>query len=141
LVFFLSDSGPFEEGRLEKKESGKPPDPLQRLHDTARLLRAHDLAPLFKAAASRPEEGERLHGEADISSATPDVKMPSFVLLPRGYAGEVAEGRRGSCAVVEPPTPPSSYDDDTSPETREEKRVRLDRSQSESAREPISRPS
>lgn len=42
---------------------------------TARLLRARDLAPLFKAATSRPEEGERLHDGADISSPTPDVKM------------------------------------------------------------------
>jgi len=79
LDFFLSDSGPFEDGRLEKKESGKPPDPLQRLHDTARLLRARHLAPLFKAAASRPEEGGQLHDEADISSAIPDVKMPGTV--------------------------------------------------------------
>jgi hypothetical protein len=62
VFFFLSDSGPLGIGQLEKKEIGKPPDPLQRLHDTARLLRARDLAPLFKAAASRPEEDERLHG-------------------------------------------------------------------------------
>jgi hypothetical protein len=78
MVFFLSDSGPLKTGRLEKKENGKPPDPLQRPHDTTRLLRARVIEPLFKAATSRPEEGERLHDGADISSPPPDVKMPAM---------------------------------------------------------------
>jgi hypothetical protein len=36
MVFSLANSGPWGRGRLEKKENGKPPDPLQRLHETAR---------------------------------------------------------------------------------------------------------
>src|SRR4051812_35197319 len=63
---------PTGEGRFD----GKPPDPLQRLHDTARLLRARVIEPLWGAAASRLEEGGRLHGGAGISSRGPDVKMP-----------------------------------------------------------------
>jgi hypothetical protein len=77
-----------EVGRLEKKECGKPPDPLQRLHDTARLLRARDLAPLFKAATSRPEEGERLHDGADISSRGGDVKRAAVSVSSPGTGKE-----------------------------------------------------
>lgn len=47
---------------------------LQRLHDTARMLRARVSEPLFKAATSRPKEGVRNHGGADISSSDRDVK-------------------------------------------------------------------
>lgn len=38
------------------------------------VLGARVLKPLFKAAASQPEEGERLHDGADISSRGRDVK-------------------------------------------------------------------
>ena len=58
---------------------GKPPDPLQRLHDTARVLRARVLAPLGKAATSRPEEGKRDHSAPDISSDRQDVKGGALV--------------------------------------------------------------
>jgi hypothetical protein len=47
---------------------------------TARLLRARDLAPLFKAAASRPEEGERDHRGRYFIRGPPcqDVGSKSF---------------------------------------------------------------
>ena len=47
---------------------------LQRLHDTARLLRARVCAPLWKAAASRPERSARHHDGADISLVRRNVK-------------------------------------------------------------------
>ena len=38
-----------------RKDDGKPLDPLQRLHETARFLGARVFTPLVEAAASRPE--------------------------------------------------------------------------------------
>src|SRR5713101_4689320 len=62
MVFSLANSGLSGEADWRRKVNGKPPDPLQRLHDTARLLRARVFTPLGRAAASRPEGGERHHG-------------------------------------------------------------------------------
>jgi hypothetical protein len=75
IVFSLASSGPLKLGRLEKEVDGKPLDPLQRLHGTARLLNARVFPPLGGAAASRLEGGERDHRGADISFSSLYVKM------------------------------------------------------------------
>jgi hypothetical protein len=73
MVFSLASSGPLENGRLEKKETGKPLDPLQRLHDTARQARAFSRRLEKRRRRDRRRADEVIVGP-DISSGRRDVK-------------------------------------------------------------------
>jgi hypothetical protein len=74
MVFSLANFEALGRADWRRRKGWKPPD-LSSGFDTARLLRARVFTPLRRAAASRPEEGERCHCEADISSQDPDVKV------------------------------------------------------------------
>jgi hypothetical protein len=72
MVCSPARSGPLETGRLEKRKTGKPLDPLQRLHDTARQARAFS-----RRSGKRRRRDRRRANEviaADISFDGHDVK-------------------------------------------------------------------
>jgi hypothetical protein len=56
MDFSLAHSGPLGTGRLEKKENGKPLDPLQRLHEPARF-QARAFSHRFSQRRRRNREG------------------------------------------------------------------------------------
>ena len=76
MVFSLANSGPLGRGRLEKKEGDGSRLILSSGFTIRRVCYARASSHrLRRAAASRPEEGERRHDGAHISSRAPDVKV------------------------------------------------------------------